>query len=178
MYALRNQQAMAAHARHVQMPMMNSLFTSVAAERDTETMKNTIERVSKQSRKHNTAACYDPKINEYYGFCDHRYHNTTLDSRYTVTSEKLFHFLFYQAMRNKYERGGKKRKQPHGFDCSDYDAVINRYNEYDQMIRAGVLDQVPDPDDPVGYETVTTYKSVILNIWKGQVRRMDYFKFC
>ncbi len=55
------------------------------------------------SRPVNTALAYDPKQMEYDDFSDHVYKDYHISTRYTIGTEKVFLFLFYQAFRAKYK---------------------------------------------------------------------------
>jgi len=88
-----------------------------------------------------------------------------------VTQEKLFDFLFYHAFRNKYPVGGSTRQNAHGFKALDYDVVRTFYAAHVKYQVENPTDEgheIPDPDDPLGYDAVNTYKAVVLNIWSEQ----------
>ena len=93
-------------------------------------MRHTVQNINLQTRKENTTKAYDPKAQEYYSFCNYRYSSVFEGTRYTVTTDKVLEFLFYQAMRPKYNRGGKKRRDNHGFDKDDYEAVVTSYHSH------------------------------------------------
>ena len=130
-----------------------------------------VKRLTNQTREGNTAVAYDPKTAEYYAYCDHEYGHAHVQSRYTVTQEKLFDFLFYHAFRNKYPVGGSTRKNAHGFKPLDYDVVRTFYAAHVKYQVENPTDeghQIPDPDDPLGYDALNTYKAVVLNVWSEQ----------
>jgi hypothetical protein len=89
--------------------------------------------------------------------------------RYTVTTGKMYEFLFYHSMRNKYKQVGKRKKGAHGFDSNDFDIVLQVYGCLVDSSSASSSADVPDPKNPVGYDLVNTYKSVVYNIWMTQV---------
>ena len=96
--------------------------------RDHRFLLDIVRCVTVQHREENTIAVYDPKAEEYQQFCNYQYAGSHVSSRYTATTEKVFNFLFYQAFRDKYECGGKKRgKGKHGFDPVDYAKVTTAY---------------------------------------------------
>ena len=138
--------------------------------RDRRFLLDVVRRVTAQHRVENTAAAYDPKAVEYEQFCNYQYAGSHVSSRYTVTTEKVFDFLFYQAFRDKYGRGGKKRGTGyHGFDPVDYTKVTTAYAAHMLEARRNPTTfDIPDPKDPVGYDLVHTYKAVLFNIWCEQ----------
>ena len=73
-------------------------------------MGEVVQRTNAENRRSNTKAAYDPKVEEYYQFCNHFAHHIPLAMRYTVTHEKLYAFLVYQAFREQRTRGGGKRR--------------------------------------------------------------------
>ena len=144
---------------------VNAPFAEAAAAQNRQALKNVVQNINLLSRRENTAKAYDPKASEYYKFCDHKYGGQHESGCYTVTSAKLYEFLFYQSMRSKYSRGGKNRSA-HGFDPNDFDMVVKRYAEYQVQYDKGQIDEIPDPEDPVGYDTINTALS-----WKRFVNR-------
>jgi hypothetical protein len=129
-----------------------------------------VKRINQQNRKDNTTAAYDPKVSEFYEYCEHRFAGLHVSSRFTVNAAKCYEFLFYHAMRNKYKQGGKRRSEgsAHGFDKKDFDDVYHRYGRLCNSAE-GASDDVADPTDPCGFDLVNTYKSVVFNIWMTQV---------
>lgn len=137
------------------------------AEAQTNALARAVSRINQQNRKENTSAAYDPKVAEYHAFCDHQYAALHPSVRYTVDFSRLFDFLFYHSMREKYKQGGRK-KQAHGFRSDDFDAVCAKYR---RLTDSSVVNpkELPDPENPVGYDLINTYKSVVYNIWMTQV---------
>lgn len=76
-------------------------------------------------------------------------------------------------MRDKYKGKGKKKKKGEfeKFDGGDYDKVISKYREYSRKKARGEIDEIPDPKNPVGYDTINTYRSVVYNVWRKQVQK-------
>jgi hypothetical protein len=133
-----------------------------------ETLGGVVHTVRIASRPKNTAVAYDPKIREYMSFCEHVYGTSPVSSRYTVGTEKVFHFLFYHAFREQYVRGGKARKQEHGFSGADYDRVTTQWATYQDRFERGEIDDIPDPDRPLQADAINTYKSTLYNQWLDQ----------
>jgi hypothetical protein len=85
-----------------------------------------VRTVITATRPINTSLAYDPKAAEYNTFCDCVYSDYQPSTHYTIGTEKVFLFLFYQAFRNKCKKGGKKGEL-HGFDFKDYTTVVNKW---------------------------------------------------
>ena len=145
-----------------------------------DVMTTVVTEINTANRRENTAAAYDPKTAEYYDFCNHVYPDVHESTRYTVTPSKMFRFLFYHAMRNKYSTGSRKKGQNHGFDGTNYDTVWQSYQERVQRFKeqcqcgrkvsAEELEALfPDPVNPIGADAMNTYKTVVRGIWERQV---------
>ena len=134
-------------------------------------MGEVVQRTNAENRRSNTKAAYDPKVEEYYQFCNHFAHHIPLAMRYTVTHEKLYAFLVYQAFREQRTRGGGKRRSdgtrpPAQFDPLEYEQIFSTYCAID-LTKEDV--RIPDPENPVAYDCLNTYKSVVRKIWETQV---------
>ena len=73
-----------------------------------------------------TDVAYAPKLREFLGFCEHFYSGNAFDgtSKHTVTAEKLFKFLFYQAYREQRKKGRKKKSKKQKDDNADGDEAM------------------------------------------------------
>jgi hypothetical protein len=120
------------------------------------------------TRPLNTTLAYNPKAAEYHTFCDHLYSGLHKSTRYTVGTEKLFLFLFYQSFHNKYKSGGLKQGECHGFDAADYDHVVGQWARYKECFDTGGIDDILDPENPCHYDSLNTYKTVLQNVWSDQ----------
>jgi hypothetical protein len=134
-----------------------------------------VKHINLAHRKTNTMSAYDPKAKEYEAFCDHAFSYMPRSSRYTVDGDKMFSFLFYHAMRDKYTVGGRNRGA-HGFSGADYDAVWQKYTPLVGILRANdgncpteVQNNFPEPQNPLGYDQLNTYKAVVRGIHAEQV---------
>ena len=134
-----------------------------------ERLANVVRTVWIASRPANTAMAYDPKNREYMAFCEHVYRGIPISSRYTVSTDKVFYFLFYHAFRNQYVRGGRSRSEEHGFSAADYDSVTTRWAHYQDRFERGEIDGIPDPEKPLQADAINTYKSILYNQWLDQV---------
>ena len=74
----------------------------------------------------NTNKAYNPKEAEYNAFCDAVYPAVAASFRYTVDSDRLYLFLFYQAFREKKSQKGVKKGGTQGFDYADYESVMDK----------------------------------------------------
>lgn len=121
-----------------------------------EHLVGVISEQRKATQKHNTKLAYDPKKTEWFDFCLLMCN----DRAGTVTAEKLFRFLFYQAFRNK----RKSSKNAHRITKSEVDDILNLYQE---RFSKGM--SIPDPDDPIAYVTLSQYRSAVRAVWDEQV---------
>jgi hypothetical protein len=80
----------------------------------------------------------------------------------------VFNFLFYQAYREKYKRGGRSRNQEHGFDTADYDRVTSEWGFYMSRFATGEISGIPDPLKPIQADALNTYKTIMYNQWLDQ----------
>jgi hypothetical protein len=115
-----------------------------------------VRQQQEENRKNNTQLAYDPKKEEWYQFCYHSYGNSI--GATTVLPERLFRFLFYQAFRSRRSRG---KKSP--FDPAECDNIIEEYSTH---FRNG--QSIPDPPDPVSFQTLSTYRASVRSIWEEQ----------
>lgn len=144
----------------------------------TDVMRTVVGEINRRNRRKNTAAAYDPKSAEFEEYCDYAYSELHPSIRYTVDAEKLFKFLFYHAMRDKYKVGGRRRGR-HGFDGSDYDRVWQSYSSSVVRLRQyggeppdDVMNELfKDPPKPLGYDQLNTYKSMVRGIWETQIQQ-------
>ena len=156
-----------------------------------------------QNRPLNTRLAIDPKIREWEAFCNHVYPELPEDQRFLLNHENSYKFLLYQAFRPKKPQGGKKRSRvvleeedieeeaqesplvvirgsrAAGFNPSTYDSVMEQFADHNTTIRMDSLDDLPHPENPVGFDTVNTYKAALITIHdvqktNGQVERLPF----
>jgi hypothetical protein len=113
-----------------------------------------------------TSNAYDPKVAEYYEFVDSVYPNDPF--RAVLSANKVFFFMWYQAMRPQKKRGGKARTNTPHFDRSDYNTVMATLQPFFQ--NPGATDP-PEPANPTGESSFATHKTVLRWIWKDQIAR-------
>ena len=123
-------------------------------------------------QKDNTKKAYEPKVNEYKDYCDHVFWFHDVMVRYTVTSESLYRFLFYHVFRDKKQSLGKKRGALSAFDRVDYERVVSRYTSVLCSVESNLSDSVPtdipDPQNPLGYDQINTYRSAVKGYYEAQ----------
>jgi hypothetical protein len=127
-----------------------------------------VARTNEQNRRPNTKKAYDPKVQEFYDFCNHYAGREHQQSRYTVTANKVFSFLFYQAYRTQRRGGGKRQAdrtaRETAFDPLEFDEIQRSMGSLDMSEGA----RMPDPDNPVGADVMNTYKAVLRKIFETQ----------
>jgi hypothetical protein len=97
-----------------------------------------------------------------------------------VGTEKVFYFLFYHALRNHDDCGGKSCTQEHGFSCANYNTVTTKWASYQGRFEHGEISNIPDPEKPLQADTINTYKSILYNQWLDQVSKVGNIEnaFC
>jgi hypothetical protein len=124
--------------------------------------------------KQNTKDMYKSKIAEYLAMCDHVYRDVPAQYRYNVDKDRLYRLIFNVVFRNKKKRKGVKRGEGKGFNAAEYDVVESEWRAKFQVWHAEKARnpdsdvELPDPENPLGYEMVTTYRSVVRYIWDRQ----------
>lgn len=116
------------------------------------------------SRPANTAKAIDPKMEEYFQFCDAIYPNDQYG--YCLVYEKVYRFMWYQVFREQKPRGGKRSQLQNGmrFDKEKYEELMDRFRE---CCNSG-SDCWPVPKNPTGKSVFTAYKNVFRVIHKAQ----------
>jgi hypothetical protein len=134
------------------------------------TMRQAVYNIDDQNKKSNTKIAYTPKEAEFFQYCNHRWKNNfnALTTLYTVTFIKVHEFIFYQSMRGCRKRGGKKRKAgmetvDDAFDGVEFDDIMNKHKF------SAASAPWPEPERPLGYDQVNTYKASLRNLHDRQV---------
>lgn len=155
-------------SRSTSRSLLASNLTSVEVSEQNSLMYQCIQGFVDEHRVDNTQKAYSGKQNEWEQFCEYKFEHEAAQSRYLVTSEKLYSFLLYHALRNKRRAGGKRvshrEVEAFKFDAEEYESIIAKHTQ-------AVREKKPmkDPEYPVGFETVNTYKSAVRDIWAKQV---------
>jgi hypothetical protein len=125
--------------------------------------------------KDNTKKAYAPKVKEFKGFCDHAYPFLNESLRYTVDTDRLYRFLFYHVFREKKASKGRKRGESAAFDPADYQLVLATYSGLLSTLALTVgtgvsteVENIPDPQQPLGYDQINTYRSAVKGYWGQQ----------
>lgn len=160
-------------------------------------LQSFLQTYTLQNRPRNTRLAIDPKIREWESFCNHVYPELPEDQRFLLNHENSYKFLLYQAFRPKKPQGGKKRSRAvveeeddeeeaqesplvvsrgEGFNPCMYDSVMEQFADHNTI----QLDSdLPHPENPVGFDTVNTYKAALITIHdvqktNGQVERLPF----
>ena len=104
-------------------------------------------------RRENTKKIYDPKLEEYREYCRSEYKHE--DAPYTVTRNKVWWFMLYQAMRKPKKRGGKKVAPPPKFNQKEYNEIIAPFKQTTTSV------MFVTPTKPVGFVCIDQYRKVI-----------------
>jgi hypothetical protein len=137
---------------------------------DRQVMEEAVAAINMANRKSNTAAAYDPKSIEWDEFCRHAHAGEHDAMKFIVTGDKLAKFLRYHAFRNKRKQGGRKKGYRAVFDGAEYDSIVQSMAEHLRLKRANPEHEIPDPEDPIGYDLLNTYTSTVYNIYCEQRR--------
>ena len=151
--------------------LLAQMMLAQAHEQQNATMRQAVQSINLAARKENTSKAYDPKAREFFDFCNYLYGHEHESVRYTVDSTKLFQFLSYQAFRSRCKRGGLRKgveQQHSAFNPQEYRQIKDSYqtavkNHFEKG------EEIPDPEDPLGFDQVNTYCSTVRNIWSAQV---------
>ena len=118
----------------------------------------------------NTRDAYKYRILEFRGFCATIYNFQPECTRYTVTGDKLYQFLFYQVFRDQ----KTNNKKPGVFNVSDYDRLEQKYvallaDNQGTIIgnERAILDQM-EPDNPLGFSSISTYRAAVRKLYDYQ----------
>ena len=123
-------------------------------------------RMEEQYLPENTKLAYEPKINEFKSFCRFAFGSHGAQDLYVITNEKVRYFMFYQCFRNKRQQGKTRsaaEEEDSRFDPADFTAVITKYGSISDR------SNIPDPENPLGFDQVNTYKAALLKLFERQV---------
>ena len=138
----------------------------VWAPNDNSTYQTAVVELLAHDRPESTKKAYDPKIDEYYSFCELAYPNDRFAC--ALNEKTVFKFMFYQVMRGKKKRGGRRHRQAaRVFDIELYNTIMAKYDHWIQSPNI----TPPQPEDPLSHSTIAQYKSALRLIYKDQVAR-------
>jgi hypothetical protein len=140
-----------------------------------DSLTSVVNIYTQQNRKKNTKIAYNPKVTEFRAFCDFQYPYHPPSTRYTVVHDNFYRFMFYQVFREKKVSRGRKRGVSEKFDSADYNRVIEKYSallstlqiddgDPENVDRASIV----DPDRPLKYSQINTYRSSIRSLFDEQ----------
>ena len=107
----------------------------------------------------NTSLAFDPKVTEFYQFCDHVYASSL--SKYHLTYDKIYRFMFYLSFREKKKCG--RKGDPQKFDVEGYKEVMKNFKDGSSVVNP------PCPKNPISKSTFDQYKAVIKLIHRHEV---------
>ncbi|MGL5934762.1 MAG: hypothetical protein ACRCZI_03965, partial [Cetobacterium sp.] len=132
-------------------------------------LEQTVLHLREDLRPDNTAKAQDPKVQEYFQFCDYQYGHDPY--KYILECNKVYRFMWYQCFREQRRKGGTKaerqaRKEGKFFDNDEYEAVMSHFRDGPRTAF-----NLPQPSKPIGKCTVTAYKAVFRKIYKVQIAK-------
>lgn len=145
---------------------------------------NSLMESSSFLEKENTHKTYMAHQVAFFKFCDSQYHQTPIDSRYTVTEDKVrtinqaFAYIFYQAHRAPKKQGRKKKNdeaaaQGSGlFDADEFrrfDLLIRLYHDSNSAERSHT--SALNSTNVCGYSVVNAAYEAINDLRRKQVDR-------
>ena len=97
-------------------------------------------------RPTNTAKAVDPKIEEYFQFCEAVYPSDPY--KYTLCYEKVYRFMWYTCFREKKTRAYTKHQRMEGiqFDVAGYNKIMSKFGGGHSCI------DYPEPKSPKGMQ--------------------------
>ena len=117
-------------------------------------------------RPTSTKKAHDSKINEYYEYCQSVYSSDPFCNN--LDHEKVFFFMFYQAMREPRKRGGGRNRPRAKFNREEYESIIAQHRDW---MKNPNNSPPPVPDTAVSEVTFAQYKQCLRWIYKDQVAR-------
>ena len=127
-------------------------------------MERSLCALNESLRPTNTSKAHEPKIEEFFEFCDSVYSEHPY--KYILSYEKVFRFMFYHAFRNLKKRGGR-RVGVARFDYTGYREVMSNFTGDPRSPG----DNGPLPIQavkPISWSSFDQYKQIIKRIYKTQ----------
>ena len=131
-------------------------------------LRESILKIAEADDPENTKRSMEPKIKEYFEFCQTVYPN---DPNTTILApHKLYRFMYYQAFREKKPVGGRRSDNANkpAFDVDAYHKVIANLVDPNTGVPTSA---VPTPKDPVKPSTFALYKATMRRIFGIQKAR-------
>jgi Centromere DNA-binding protein complex CBF3 subunit, domain 2 len=132
-------------------------------------LEQTILHLREELRPENTAKAQDPKVMEYFHFCDIHYGHDPY--RYSLECNKVYRFMWYQCFREQKQKGGTKaariaRTRGEYFNNEEYEAVMAQFQNGPRTAF-----DLPQPTKAIGKCTYDAYKAVFRKIYKVQIAK-------
>jgi Centromere DNA-binding protein complex CBF3 subunit, domain 2 len=132
-------------------------------------LEQTVLHLREDHRPTNTAKTQDPKVKEFFHFCDIHYGHDPY--KYILDCNKVYRFMWYQCFREQRKKGGTKadriaRAEGNYFNNEEYESVMEEFRHGPRTAF-----DLPQPARPVSYCTVAAYKAVFRKIYKVQIAK-------
>jgi Centromere DNA-binding protein complex CBF3 subunit, domain 2 len=133
-------------------------------------LEQQVLHLREEYRPDNTQKAQDPKILEYFHYCDVVWDHDPY--KYILSCEKVYRFMFYLCFREQKAKGGTKaqrvaRSEGNYFDYEEYRRITGAYESGPSM----ELNAPPNPTKPIGKCTFDAYKAVFKKIYKVQIAK-------
>lgn len=133
-------------------------------------LEQLVLHIREESRPDNTRKAQDPKVLEYFQFCDIEYPHDPY--RHILSCGPVYRFMWYQCFREQRKKGGTKaqrvsRADGNYFEAEEYNEVMKEFNQGP----AAILASRPMPRKPIGKCTFDAYKAVFRKIYKVQIAK-------
>jgi Centromere DNA-binding protein complex CBF3 subunit, domain 2 len=128
-------------------------------------MQRSVSTLNESFRPTNTSKAHNPKIEEFFGFCDDLYADDPY--KYNLNYEKVYRFMFFQAFRELKKRGGR-RTDGGKFDRASYNQVMAAFDGEPRSPG----ENAPMPIQsmkPISWSSFDQYKQIIRKIYRTQV---------
>jgi hypothetical protein len=132
-------------------------------------LEEAVLNLREEYRPENTQKAQDPKVLEYFQFCDVIYGHDPY--RYTLCCARVYRFFWYLCFREQRKKGGTKaqrlaRQQGQYFNEEEYSEVMRGFEDGPNFLLVR-----QQPKKPIGKCTFNAYKAVIRKIYKVQIAK-------
>ncbi len=110
-----------------------------------------VHAMLEDGRPPNTQKAMDPKIPEFFQFCELVFPNKMF--KYNLTFDKVYKFMYYQSFREQKPRGGKKKTgniDGNLFDLEVYREILSHFQHDLDPESAEAIARYPQPTKPIG----------------------------
>ena len=146
-------------------PMLSPIVWQPMEQATDSGLEQTVLRIIHGYRPDSSNAIYDAKIAEFFEYCHSLYPHDPFAT--ILNSYKVYRFIFYQCMRSQKKRGGTHERRVTGrnFSRTDFDSVMSHYNAW---FNSNDGSQPPEPQKPLGRQSIDQYKQSLRQIYKDQ----------